>query len=46
MPERPEQASQAPEEEPSTAGTLFIMALFIMALAGMWILMYLRLVEM
>jgi hypothetical protein len=28
------------EEEPTTTGTLFIMILFLMALAGMWFLMY------
>lgn len=34
-----------PGEEPTTTGTLFVMILFLMALAGMWILMYLRLLE-
>ena len=33
------------EEEPVTVGTLFIMLLFLMALAGMWGLMYLILLE-
>ncbi len=29
-----------PDEEPTTTGTLFIMILFLMALAGMWGIMY------
>lgn len=33
------------EEEPTTTGTLFIMLLFLMALAGMWMLMYMVLLE-
>ncbi|MDX1566342.1 MAG: hypothetical protein R3223_00995 [Longimicrobiales bacterium] len=31
--------------EPNTVGTLFIMILFLMALAGMWGIMYLMLLE-
>lgn len=31
--------------EPNTEGTLFIMILFLMALAGMWGIMYLTLLE-
>ena len=38
-------AGLSPEEEPTTTGTLFIMILFLMALAGMWGLMYLTLLE-
>ena len=34
-----------PEEEPVTTGTLFIMVLFLMALAGLWALMYLILLD-
>jgi hypothetical protein len=30
----------SPAEEPTTTGTLFIMMIFLMALAGMWVLMY------
>jgi hypothetical protein len=33
------------EEEPVTTGTLFIMVLFLMALAGLWALMYLLLLD-
>ena len=33
------------QEEPDVRGTLFIMLLFLMALVGFWILMYLRLLE-
>ncbi len=32
-------------EEPTTTGTLFIMILFLMALAGMWGIMYLTLLN-
>ncbi len=32
-------------DEPEIRGTLFIMLLFMMALVGFWILMYLRLLE-
>lgn len=34
-----------PEQEPTTTGTMFIMLLFLMALAGMWFLMYMVLLE-
>lgn len=34
-----------PEEEPVTTGTLFIMLVFLMALAAMWAIMYLMLLE-
>ena len=33
------------EAEPVTTGTLFIMIVFLMALAGMWGIMYLMLLE-
>ena len=33
-----------PEEEPGV-GTLFIMLIFLMALAAMWAIMYLKLLE-
>jgi len=33
------------EEGPVTTGTLFIMVLFLMALAGLWSLMYLVLLD-
>lgn len=32
-------------DEPEVRGTLFIMLLFLMALVGFWVLMYLRLLE-
>ena len=44
-PPAPSDEGLRPEEEPTTTGTLFVMILFLMALAGMWILMYLRLLE-
>lgn len=34
-----------PEEEPTTTGTLFIMIFFLMALAGMWGIMYFTLLN-
>lgn len=37
--------AQHPPDEPEIRGTLFIMLLFMMALVGFWILMYLRLLE-
>jgi hypothetical protein len=40
-----ENAGLSPEEEPTTTGTLFIMILFLMALAGMWGIMYLTLLN-
>lgn len=40
-------SSRASDEsgEPTTVGTLFIMILFLMSLAGMWGIMYLTLLE-
>ncbi len=38
-------AGLSPDEEPTTTGTLFIMILFLMALAGMWGIMYLTLLN-
>ncbi|MGD2069970.1 MAG: hypothetical protein PVI57_14960 [Gemmatimonadota bacterium] len=35
----------SPDEEPVTTGTLFVMLLFLMALGGMWALMYMVLLE-
>ena len=34
-----------PEEEPVTTGTLFIMLIFLMAMAAMWVIMYLTLLD-
>ncbi|UCG75193.1 MAG: hypothetical protein JSV95_10695 [Gemmatimonadota bacterium] len=34
-----------PQEEPVTTGTLFIMLVFLMALAAMWAIMYLTLLD-
>lgn len=33
------------EEEPTTTGTLFVMIVFLMALAGLWGIMYLQLLD-
>lgn len=38
-------AELSPEEEPTTTGTLFIMVLFLMALVGMWGIMYFTLLS-
>jgi hypothetical protein len=40
-----EEPDHTAEEEPVTTGTLFIMILFLMALAGLWLLMYLILLQ-
>ena len=42
----PDSGGLSPEEEPTTTGTLFIMILFLMALAGMWGIMYLTLLNL
>ena len=44
-PHEAEQPGLSPDEEPTTTGTLFVMLLFLMALAGMWALMYMVLLE-
>ena len=41
----PRDTRLAPDEEPRTTGTLVILMLFLMALAAMWGLMYLVLLE-
>jgi len=41
----PGESGLSPDEEPTTTGTLFIMILFLMALAGMWGIMYLTLLN-
>lgn len=43
--ERGDEPVLAPEEEPRTTGTLLILMLFMMALAAMWVIMYLTLLE-
>lgn len=42
---RPEQSELAPEEEPSTPGTLFLSVILLMIIAGFWIIIYLRLLD-
>ena len=44
-PIRSDPTELSPEEEPNTTGTLFIMILFLMALAGMWGIMYFTLLS-
>lgn len=38
-----EPSELAPEIEPVTTGTIFILLVFLMALAGLWAIMYLTL---
>ena len=42
---RPELTELAPEEEPSTPGTLFLSVILLMIIAGFWIIIYLRLLD-
>jgi hypothetical protein len=35
----------APEEEPSTPGTLFLCTILLMIVAGFWVIIYLRLLH-
>ena len=44
-PDQAPEAGVSPDEEPNTTGTLFVMLLFMMALVGMWALMYMVLLE-
>ena len=39
------QAPQPGADEPVTTGTLFLMILFLMALGGLWLIMYFLLLE-
>ena len=36
----PRETELAPEEEPVTTGTLFLMIIFLMMIFGFWIIMY------
>ena len=38
-------AGPSSDEEPVTTGTLFIMLVFLMALAALWVIMYLTLLD-
>jgi hypothetical protein len=42
---RPELTELAPEEEPSTPGTLFLCVILLMIIAGFWVIIYLRLLH-
>lgn len=42
---RPDETEVAPEEEPSTPGTLFLCVVLLMIIAGFWALIYLRLLH-
>jgi hypothetical protein len=43
--QNPDEVDLAPSEEPVTTGTLFILLIFLMALAGLWAIMYLTLLD-
>ena len=42
---RPDRTELAPDEEPSTPGTLFLSVILLMIIAGFWIIIYLRLLD-
>lgn len=41
----PRRTEVAPEEEPSTPGTLFLCVVLLMIIAGFWVIIYLRLLD-
>lgn len=41
----PAQTELAPEEEPTTTGTLFLMIIFLMLIFGFWITLYITLLN-
>lgn len=41
----PEQTELAPEEEPETSGTLFLTLVLLMIIFGLWVLVYLMLLN-
>jgi hypothetical protein len=43
--DNPANGGLPPEHEPVTTGTLFILLVFLMALAGMWGIMYFTLLD-
>ncbi|HEX9633071.1 MAG TPA: hypothetical protein VGA02_11480 [Gemmatimonadales bacterium] len=44
MTEPQQQESPKQEPEPDVSGTVFLMALFLMATIGLWVIMYLKLI--
>jgi hypothetical protein len=40
---RPDPTELAPEEEPSTPGTLFLCLILLMLVAGFWVIIYVQL---
>ncbi len=40
---RPDPTELAPEEEPSTPGTLFLCLILLMIVAGFWVIIYVQL---
>ncbi len=43
--DRPEDTELAPDEEPRTTGTLFLVMIILMIIIAVWIIMYLRLLD-
>lgn len=43
--DKPEETELDPDEEPTTTGTLFLTLVFLMLIFGMWVMMYLILIE-
>lgn len=41
----PNDTELAPEEEPRTTGTLFLVMIILMIIGAVWIIMYLRLLD-
>ncbi|HEU4642986.1 MAG TPA: hypothetical protein VFS44_11075 [Gemmatimonadaceae bacterium] len=41
----PERTELAPQEEPSTPGTLFLCVILLMIVAGFWVVVYLELLH-
>jgi hypothetical protein len=42
--DRPEATQLAPDEEPTTTGTLFLTMILLMIIGGIWVIVYYRLV--
>jgi flagellar biogenesis protein FliO len=43
--DRPEDTELAPEEEPRTTGTLFLVMIILMIIVAIWVIMYMRLLD-
>ncbi|HEX6308047.1 MAG TPA: hypothetical protein VFZ69_07660 [Longimicrobiales bacterium] len=43
--EAPVDTELAPDEEPTTTGTLFLVMIILMIIAAVWVIIYIRLLE-